>query len=647
MHRWDKRKLCPLGRTGPLECISKQHRLATIRTCVNNAFQVKPQVTMIGLRQSLNANRANLLWQAVAIISDLFTEHSNDRSRCSHMMYIPGNCEHLLPSHSKGLEGGDKPIARLLISTDVDTNVSVPFAISSIAKFHSPCALVLTDVTDLLQSYCEIDAVPAWHPTAASGSPMRDINVIFAESCSELDVLAKVLGKGTRKMFRPFILVMCNGVVFIFKRSEDGQNLETLSAEPTSGSHKNLARQFWPCLNGAQMLAITCATCSSAIEAYEQTGKWKVSFVGIVYEFSLKVNASLEMDEVLGSARDDPDEDGEWDNWFQPLVDGSAAMALIYRLTVAKSDLCHVTRPVAFGNCCFITAKPKRIEGSQDLTTLVSPLSVAVWLCITASLVFLFAMIAITIEFERWKRGFMSTEVPSRPCSVLPFHSILNSLLNPIVSQGASALFLRAAAINSESATSKEENILLRFLFATWLLVTIVLGCGYTSLMTSHVVLPAYSRPPKTFEELANSNYKISAVFWRDNFELDFQSLNLSFAEKIVARVQEFSPIDPAVITKSFAKLFSCIQVLKSNMSLFFQCYETIFEKGGGVCIAATKMIKYLGTKFTVNSAGEHLFVQSKETRFFLTVKLGVSHYYPALYGNYALDQIIHVNCKL
>ena len=63
------------------------------------------------------------------------------------------------------------------------------------------------------------------------------------------------------------------------------------------------------------------------------------------------------------------------------------------------------------------------------------------------------------------------------------------------------------------------------------------------------------------------------------------------------------------------------------------QCYRTIFEKGGGACIAPSKTLKYMGTRFTVNSLGEPLSAESKETRFFLSVKLGVSHYYPALYG--------------
>ena len=35
-------------------------------------------------------------------------------------------------------------------------------------------------------------------------------------------------------------------------------------------------------------------------------------------------------------------------------------------------------------------------------------------------------------------------------------------------------------------------------------MATIVLGCGYTALITAHVVIPGYSTAPQTFEELAN-----------------------------------------------------------------------------------------------------------------------------------------------
>ena len=78
-------------------------------------------------------------------------------------------------------------------------------------------------------------------------------------------------------------------------------------------------------------------------------------FVGVVCEFALKVSGTLEMEEVFVAPRDHRNKDGEWDAWFQPLVNGTAAMALLYRVTIEKSKLCHVTRPISFSNCCFIT----------------------------------------------------------------------------------------------------------------------------------------------------------------------------------------------------------------------------------------------------------------------------------------------------
>lgn len=132
---------------------------------------------------------------------------------------------------------------------------------------------------------------------------------------------------------------------------------------------------------------------------------------------------------------------------FQALVEGTAAMTLMYRVTPEKSKFCHLMRPTLFTNCCFITAKPKRIESSSDPSTLLSPLTLPVWLCITASFIFLLAAIAFTVQISRWKNDAATREFQSPACSAILFHSILKSLLSPIFAQSASASFLAQSLV--------------------------------------------------------------------------------------------------------------------------------------------------------------------------------------------------------
>ena len=108
-----------------------------------------------------------------------------------------------------------------------------------------------------------------------------------------------------------------------------------------------------------------------------------------------------------------------------------------------------------------------------------------------------------------------------------------------------------------DSATFRQQISLqesvVPVLFSVWLMALIVLTRAYTSVMTSQVVQPEYMKPPKTFEEIANSDFALAAFAWRNNFELDFQALNTTYAEVIEKKVTEFGFLDKDVSLNKYS----------------------------------------------------------------------------------------------
>ena len=75
----------------------------------------------------------------------------------------------------------------------------------------------------------------------------------------------------------------------------------------------------------------------------------------------------------------------------------------------------------------------------------------------------------------------------------------------------------------------------------------IVLGCGYKSKMTLLVVSPIYTTPPTTFKELADSHFKLNAVFWEGLIKKDFVTMDNDYSRKILERVTEYNYFDTDV----------------------------------------------------------------------------------------------------
>ena len=113
-----------------------------------------------------------------------------------------------------------------------------------------------------------------------------------------------------------------------------------------------------------------------------------------------------------------------------------------------------------------------------------------------------------------------------------------SALLRPLIDQGG------LTGSFGENIRNDEQS---KLLIGVWLVLTIVLIAGYKSAMTSSLVAPAYKNPPSTFEELADSNFKVFAVYWKDDLKLKFQSLNNNVGRRLVERAVEYKYYDDDV----------------------------------------------------------------------------------------------------
>ena len=84
-----------------------------------------------------------------------------------------------------------------------------------------------------------------------------------------------------------------------------------------------------------------------------------------------------------------------------------------------------------------------------------------------------------------------------------------------------------------------EKRQLGKLVLGMWFLLLIVLGSEYKSEVTSAVVVPNFKKPPATFRQLAESDYKIFAVFWARNLEVEFETMNSNYSNAFTQRVQK------------------------------------------------------------------------------------------------------------
>ena len=378
----------------------------------------------------------------------------------------------------------------------------------------------------------------AWPEAGPPGGSMYQTFHAFLLARTSMEDLLQ-FARDTRRIFHAVHVHPYGGSsVNAFKLSGSGSTLElvlSLTSIDAKTASLYATRLFdeEPNLEGTSVHGLHfCGVggCEEKIEEFKTTGRWPNLFLYTIHQLSQLVNGTMTMSDVFLPPTDGQDEEtGEWDEWTQPLVDGSATVSALIRLPLEKSKVVYTTAPAAFDNVVFATTKARKLGKVQSLSKLLAPLAPEVWLCCLISVLALFVTMAFAVAQIPVIRSLGIVATSDQVAAIL---------IKPIVGQPP---LLRG----SEPAGRKAST---RLLLGTWLVALIVLTVGYTSTMTSDIVLPLYEHLPTTFEELANSDFKLFGVYWAGTVEKEFESLNSSLGRQMLSRVMDTDLMNKEVL---------------------------------------------------------------------------------------------------
>ncbi|CAG7826741.1 unnamed protein product [Allacma fusca] len=368
------------------------------------------------------------------------------------------------------------------------------------------------------------------------------------------------------------------------------------------------------------MSANVCPVCGDGVEIFQKTGMWKSLLTAALYDISLQMNATLELLPVFGAVNLAKNDDGEWDDYITPLLDGSVIFAAMVRPARDTYEVIQITRPTLFDSVTFVYALPEPII-FNPLIRLVLPFQLSVWSAVISSVIATF-LILKAILYCRKKRFYESKILKLRIVNSLKMQIALDAKhqIDPVFRVESIAILgvvvkpiLDIASIESKLLAKCLSGNLSRCMISLWLLLLISLGCGYKSKLVEIIALPNYNSPPTTFKELAESDFTIGCVMYTGQIEDDFIAKNSSISNALLPRIQEQEFLSP-------------------------DCYKNVFQPKT-VCMGFKFVFAGIGYYHMVDVHKRLMFAQSPETWFFSYTAMGISQHYPEL--NAPMDQVL------
>ena len=426
-------------------------------------------------------------------------------------------------------------------------------------RLYRPCSLVLVDATE---AYKRDENITTWPLSFKQfpGHPHQIYHLFFLrlENDSVEDFLLDFASTAVKLQHAFFALSYSNGEIVLYTRNL-GFSSWYVSSTYKPGAEGPFLHEEKSNFGGATALAMVCAVCQRALEDFKSTGTWRDFLAATKYELVTSLNGSLEMQPVFTLPNTGLNEDGEWDEFVKPTLNGEAVFAALLKPSAYNRHAVYLSEPMFFDSTAFITARPKRIYYSS-LGKLYEPLTTAVWIGTCVSVIVMVIAVETIIHAKRgltevpifpkkWTRALASVVIRRLGHPYLcPKKSLLESqhehshtihaVVDPLLDQ--SGLRSRVFQENINHGTT-------RLLVGMWFLLVIVLSQAYKSMMTSLIVRPRYKSPPTTFAELIKSDYDIGCVFFEDNIELDFLALNNSLSREILRRVLPYDYFIPRV----------------------------------------------------------------------------------------------------
>ena len=397
-----------------------------------------------------------------------------------------------------------------------DTQLSFP------TKYHRPCSMLVTETVN------EIDSGTQDPQTLLHMMPYnihRSFFVLYAFQTNLSDVVLGQISALVSQLQHTLLLACTDNAdsVAIFKGSALTNMSEIGYYRKSSGFAvtKPLFSHLEEDLEGRTVYALTCVVCNPDKELYERLGFWDNFVYGFIHAMCVKFNATLDSEQVFGVPGNGLKEDGSWDDFVGPLVDGSAMLSTMIKPNLLVETVAYFTMPYLYDGAAFVTGPPM-MKTNTDISVLKAPLNVNVWIVFILSLISVFACLELVAHLHQENYAH---------------RKILIAVLTPIVDQNA---------FTSKFGRTTNDGIV-NIMIGLWLLCLIVVSCAYRSELLSAIVIPKYIMPPQTFAQLVESDYEIGGIFYSNFMENELRAANNTVSRKIMENIYEYDYIDPPV----------------------------------------------------------------------------------------------------
>jgi hypothetical protein len=215
------------------------------------------------------------------------------------------------------------------------------------------------------------------------------------------------------------------------------------------------------------------------------------------------------------------------------VVAGRAHFSSLVGLDTERSEVVRYSKTVGFDRVVFVSGFPKERQLAGSVAFLTYPFTTFVWVATLTSL----ALLWLTLVIDYYVKVLPG----QRKSSILSVGNFfVNVLLRPIFDQPCTPPKSMRKVVRL--------GIWNRILFALWLCVLIVLTSAYKSKIISALLQPYTIHPPKTFEELAESNFKIGAVLFNESVVGgSFRRMKSRMSKEINKRVKGYRYLTPDV----------------------------------------------------------------------------------------------------
>ncbi|CAG7720875.1 unnamed protein product [Allacma fusca] len=480
-----------------------------------------------------------------------------------------------------------------------NTTISVVPHLRYIIKYNFVCSIVVYITDDFLRHNSDLSNLgrfTSWQNNFVQSVPDPSHTFVIYFVMDDAEISSKI---------KPFskLAAVLHRYVFAIRDSTDGFTLcksytsdfEIIKVGAFSHNHSDTIKMVFSQrpenMQGHVYSFLSCPMCGEALEYFKKERVWDNFVVAPVYELADVFNMTLEMQPIFGLPLSGLNDDGELDEFTQPLLDGSFAVSTMIKPSPIKFEVILLSMPAIYDSVVFITGPPRKVT-SGSVAVLHEPLESEVWLVFVVTLSLIFCTLKMVIYF---RKASASTA------------SIIRALLYPVLEQVV------------EDMQKLQTDSLIANLSIVWLLSLIVLGCCYKSKLISAMVIPNVIRPPGTFDELIKSNYTMNAIFYVGNVESDLIATNSSISRGLLGRVTEYDYLDA-------------------------ECYTLIFE-GDNVCLGYNMIFDGIGVEKMVDIHRRKMWTVSKDSHFLSSMQYGISKLYPWLLN--PLNTILHIHSDL